>query len=84
MPIAPLILQGLLFIAWAACAFRWLFHLRRRGMARSGAMFPGPGAMLRAIGAWARDPAERSFRWLLIGLTVALMGTNILFAVTLA
>ncbi|MCC5973154.1 MAG: hypothetical protein JJT81_03790 [Rubellimicrobium sp.] len=70
---ALLILQGLIFALWAATAFRILFHLRARGEARTGQMFPGPVTFLSALRDWLSDPAEAKWRRDLVGLSVMLV-----------
>jgi len=80
MFITFMILQAALFVPWAFCAFRWLFQMRRRGAARTGQMFPGPFTFLAMVGDWWRDPAERRFRLVFTGLTVALIAVTALWA----
>lgn len=62
MTIALLAAEGLVFLLWAALAFRLLFRLRAQAAARSGRMFPGPAAALSAIAGWLRDPATQGER----------------------
>lgn len=84
MPTAFFVLQGLLFVFWVICAFRWLFHLLGRAQRRSGVMLPGPGNISGTIREWWNDPAERRFRNAFVALTVAMLGLNALMVPLLA
>lgn len=68
-----LAVQGAMFLLWTVTTFRILFHLWRRSTERTGTPFAGPFAFLTTIGDWLRDPAERGWRWVLLGVTVAVM-----------
>ena len=50
-----LAVQGVVFAVWTWLAFRTLFRLRARAVARSGQMFPGLGATLAAFAGFWRD-----------------------------
>ncbi len=71
-----LILQGTVFLLWTVTAFRVLFHLWRRSAGRAGTPIAGPLTFLATIGDWWRDPAERRWRWALLGLTVVMIGLS--------
>ncbi|SLN33429.1 hypothetical protein [Roseisalinus antarcticus] len=66
------VLQGVIFLAWAALAFRTLFHLRTLAVAETGRIFPGPLTFLGAVSGWLRDPDEALPRRLLAGMTFLL------------
>jgi len=68
-----LVLQGLVFLAWAALMFRTLFLLRSRAAEETGDTIPGPGQMLTQIGRWLRAPEDRSERNTLLFMTFVLI-----------
>ena len=70
---ALLVLQGIVFLAWAAVAFRLLFRLRARAAARSGVLFPGPRAALAEMRRFATAPGDRAERRLFVVLTGAIV-----------
>ncbi len=82
LTIAILGLQTVLFAAWAFCAFRILFHLRRAAVARTGSQFPGPLTFIAQVRLWLSDAAEAGWRRTFAGLTVAMMAAIALFAVS--
>ncbi|PWK59755.1 hypothetical protein [Roseicyclus mahoneyensis] len=67
-----LILQSLVFLAWAILMYRTLFMLRRRAMEETGNAFPGPGQFITQVGRWLRAPEDRSDRSTLLFLTFVL------------
>ena len=67
-----LVLQGLVFLAWAALMFRTLFLLRSRSVSETGGAFPGPGQFLTQLGRWLRAPEDRQDRNTLFFLTFVL------------
>jgi hypothetical protein len=71
--IIQLVLQGLVFIAWAALMFRTLFLWRRRAEAETGNTFSGPGQVLKQAGRWFTAPEDRSERNTLLFLTFVLV-----------
>lgn len=75
-------LQTVLFAAWAFCAFRILFYLRRAAVARTGAQFPGPLTFLTQARIWLADEAEAGWRRTFAGLTVAMFAAIGLFALS--
>lgn len=82
--VALLAVQGLVFLLWAVLMFRGLFALRRRAVARSGRMIPGPGATLDGFAAFLRDPEfrrERNRLGLVTVLLFALVAANIALGV---
>jgi len=75
-----LVAQGIVFLLWAIEAFRTLFGLRKRAAATTGRQFPGPLSFVGAVSTWLRDPAERSRRWRLLGLTVVLLALTLIWS----
>ena len=75
--IFQLILQGLVFVAWAILMFRMLFTLRRRAEAETGQVFNGPGTFLRHMGHWMRSPEDKSERSTLLFLTFVLLAMTV-------
>ena len=71
--IIQLVLQGLVFLAWAGLMFRTLFLLRRRAEQDTGTTIPGPGQFLTQAGRWLRAPEDRSDRNTLAFLTFVLL-----------
>lgn len=57
-----LVVQGLVFAAWAALAFRTLFRLRARAVAQSGQAFPGLRATLAAFAGFWHAPDHAADR----------------------
>src|SRR5690554_7522469 len=51
-----LVLQGLVFLLWAALAFRFLFTIRAEAVARTGTQWPGPLTTLQIFRDALRDP----------------------------
>lgn len=54
--------QGLVFAVWAALAFRTLFRLRARAVARSGRAFPGLRPTLATFGDFWHAPEHAADR----------------------
>ncbi|EAR52927.1 beta-ketothiolase [Oceanicola granulosus HTCC2516] len=65
-------LQGVVFLYWAALAFRTLFALRRRAVARTGRQFFGPVGFVNVTSEWLRDPATAEDRRWLAGASALL------------
>ena len=81
--IIQLVLQGLVFIAWAALMFRTLFLWRRRAEAETGNAISGPGQVLKQAGRWLRAPEDKPDRKTLFFLTfvlVAMVLTSVLLS----
>mgnify|MGYP001546349796 FL=1 len=70
-----MIIQGAVFVLWAAQMFVSMFRLRARAARETGVTFPGPFSTLRYWGIWLRDPDTRPERRRLLVLTVLLFGT---------
>ncbi len=70
--IAFLTLQGSIFLVWTVLMFSVLFTLRARAQARTGTIFNGPLEFLAEIGAWLRNPTDKSMRWALGIVTLCL------------
>ncbi|KAA9007003.1 hypothetical protein [Histidinibacterium aquaticum] len=64
------LLQGVVFLVWAALAFRTLFHLRTRAVQRTGRIFPGPASFFSTMSDWVRDPQQAESRRMLLSATV--------------
>lgn len=70
-----MILQGVVFVLWAAQMFVSMFRLRKRAARDLGVTFPGPFSTLRYWGIWLKDPDTRPERRRLLVLTLVLFGT---------
>jgi hypothetical protein len=75
-----IVVQGIVFLAWAFVAFRFLFRLRAHAVAASGRTFPPVAAQLDAFAAGARDPAFAADRRRLVLLTLAVLTLSVLSA----
>lgn len=73
-----LTIQGVIFLFWAALAFRTLFRLRAIAVADTGRAFPGMRAQIAAFGVFVRGPEFRSARRRLGILTLAMIGLSAL------
>ncbi|MEQ8366833.1 MAG: hypothetical protein RIB61_09005 [Roseicyclus sp.] len=71
--IIQLVLQGLVFIAWAFLMFRTLFLLRSRAQEETGNMLSGPGQFIKQVGVWLKSPEDKSERSTLFFLTAVLL-----------
>ena len=71
--IIQLVLQGLVFLAWAGLMFRTLFLWRRRAQEETGQAITGPSQFLRQAGRWLRAPEDRTDRSTLLVLTFVLL-----------
>jgi len=76
-----LVIQGLVFAAWAFVAFRTLFDITGRARRLSGKLLPGPGWAVHAWANWWRDRRVRHHRLQLVGLTIAMFVLIVVFAV---
>jgi len=68
-----LLLQGLVFLAWAAMMFRTIFLFRSRAADETGIAIPGPVQFLKQAGRWLQSPDDRSERNTLFFLTFVLL-----------
>ncbi|MFC0281099.1 hypothetical protein ACFOHK_15710 [Falsigemmobacter intermedius] len=75
-----LVLQGLVFLLWAALAFRFLFTIRAEAVARTGTQWPGPLTTLQIFRDALRDPRHAITRRRLLILTLLLLGMTAGFA----
>jgi hypothetical protein len=75
--IINLVLQGLVFLAWAALMYRTMFLLRRRAVAETGNALPGPRQFIRQAGRWLRAPEDKSERSTLLFLTFVLLAMSL-------
>ena len=55
LAIILLVVQGVLFVIWAALMFRALFGIRRRHEAETGQAWIGPIAVFGVYGAYLKD-----------------------------
>ena len=69
-----LAVQGAAFAVWTWIAFRTLFRLRARAVARSGTMFPGLGATLDSFAGFWRDAAHAADRRAMGWSSLAMLG----------
>ncbi|MGZ9812600.1 hypothetical protein ACXN5S_19220 [Pseudoroseicyclus sp. H15] len=67
-----LILEGLVFFAWAASMFQAAFRIRTRAVEQTRQLWPGPRAVGPALAAWARDPSQRGLKLRVVVLTILL------------
>ncbi len=77
---AILILQGLVFAAWAFVAFRTLFDVTGRARRLSGKILPGPGWTVHAWANWWRDRSTHRHRLQFVGLSLLLIVLIVIFA----
>ncbi|MDG3041310.1 hypothetical protein [Roseicyclus marinus] len=75
--IIQLVLQGLVFIAWAGLMFRTLFLLRARAADQTGTTFPGPGQFIAQAGHWLRSDEDRAERKTLGFMTFVLLAMSL-------
>jgi hypothetical protein len=68
-----LVLQALVFLAWAGLMFRTIVLFYNRAVEDGAQSVPGPGQMLRQAGRWMRAPEDRSERNTLFFLTFVLL-----------
>jgi hypothetical protein len=71
--IVRLVLQGLVFLAWAALMFRTLFAFRTREAERTGAAFPSVGGFFVQAKRWLTSAEDRTDRRTLAFLTFVLV-----------
>lgn len=75
-----LTIQSVVFLAWIALAFRWLFALRADAVAESGTALPGPRWAIRAFrGELVAKCYARDRLWLGI-LTLILLGLSLILS----
>lgn len=77
-----IILQGLIFVIWARCAFRALFAAQGFAKEIGGSSFPGPFDFIKGVRRWVADPATKKERWVFVLSSVALIGVTIAVAAT--
>ncbi|MBL4810936.1 MAG: hypothetical protein JKX69_00935 [Rhodobacteraceae bacterium] len=76
------IIQGLIFVIWARCAFRALFAAQGFAKEISGSSFPGPFDFIKGVRSWLADPSTVKERWFFALSSVALIGVTIAVAAT--
>jgi hypothetical protein len=69
-----LALEGLVFAIWAVVAFRTLFQLRARAVARTGRFVPQMSAQLLEFRRFLHAAEDRTARRSLAILTIVLLG----------
>lgn len=72
-----LVLQSLVFLAWAALMFRTLFLLRARAEQETGLAIPGPGQFITQVGRWLRSDDDRAERKTLFFMTFVLLAMSL-------
>lgn len=78
-----LLLQGAVFILWAAMMFRMLYVLNKRSKEQGGPDIPTVGGFTKQLGYWLRSDEDKSERKTLLFLTfviIAMSLTNALAA----
>lgn len=71
--IIRLVLQALVFIAWAFLMYRTLFTLRNRNEGQTGGTFPTTGGFMAQLKHWWQNPDDRLDRNTLLWLTFVLL-----------
>lgn len=74
--IIRLVLQALVFIAWAFMMFRTLGLFHARSAEQSGDMFPGPSGFITQAKYWLRSDEDKQDRKTLFFLTFVLFAMN--------
>lgn len=72
-----LVLQGLVFLAWAALMFRTLFLLRDRAAEETGSTFPGPVQFITQAGRWLKSDEDKAERKTLFFMTFVLLAMSL-------
>lgn len=72
-----LVLQGLVFLAWAGLMFRTLFLFRARAAEETGSPLPGPVQFLTQAGRWLRSDEDRAERKTLFFMTFVLVAMSL-------
>lgn len=75
--IIQLVLQGLVFLAWAGLMFRTLFLLRARAVEQTGTGFPGLGQFFAQTAHWLRSDEDRAERKTLAFMTFVLLAMSV-------
>lgn len=79
--IIRLVLQLLVFIAWAFLMFRTLGLLRARDADTNGGPFPSTGGFMAQVKYWLKSDEDQSERKTLFFLTAVLIAMNVMNAV---
>ena len=74
--IIRLVLQALVFIAWAFMMYRMLFTLRARNEDQTGGAFPSTGGFMTQLKYWLSSEEDRQDRKTLLFLTFVLIAMN--------
>ena len=75
--IIRMILQGLVFLAWAGFMFKTLYTLSARDKAQGGGPFPSTGGFMTQLKYWLSSEQDRQERRLLFFLTAVLLIMNV-------
>jgi len=75
--IIRLVLQALVFIAWAGMMFRTLFLMRRRNEDQTGGAFPSTGGFIAQVKYWLSSDEDKQERRTLLILTLVLVVMNV-------
>ncbi|MEJ6390253.1 hypothetical protein [Gymnodinialimonas ulvae] len=76
--IIRLVLQALVFLAWAFMMYRMLFTLRARNQEQTGQTFAGPAGFLTQFKHWLKSEEDRQDRKTLFFLTFVLIAMNVM------
>jgi len=72
-----LMLQAVVFAAWAILMFWTLFSLRARDADVNGGLFPSTGGFITQLKYWLKSDEDRRNRLILLLLTAALFALNL-------
>lgn len=76
--IIRLVLQVLVFIAWAFMMYKMLLTLRQRNQDETGGLFPSTGGFLAQFGYWMKSDEDKMDRKTLVFLTFVLIAMNVI------
>ncbi|MEX3017700.1 hypothetical protein [Gymnodinialimonas hymeniacidonis] len=76
--IIRLVLQALVFIAWAFMMYSVLFKFRRRNEDQTGGAFPSTGGFMAQAKYWLKSEEDRQERKTLFFLTFVLIAMNVM------
>lgn len=79
--IIRLVLQVLVFIAWAYMMYRMLFTIRARNEDQTGGAFPSTGGFMAQLKYWLKSDEDKQDRKTLFFLTFVLIAMNVINAI---
>jgi hypothetical protein len=82
--IIRLVLQALVFAAWAFMMYRTLFTFRSRDADQNGGPFPSTGGFIAQAKYWLKSDEDKSDRKTLFFLTFVLIAMNLTNVLTSA